>query len=142
MAAPSCLDEGRGLRVRGVVQGVVSARSSGIWRANWACGAKSRTMARGADRGMGRPHALDALTRRLAEEAPPLAHVTSVEPLPLPEGRAAPEAFRIVHSGTEGQGALIRPTRPHARPALPKSTIRPSVAIIIHLPIAPIAARA
>jgi hydrogenase maturation protein HypF len=110
MAAPSCLDEGRGLRVRGVVQGV--GFRPFVWHLARELGLRGEVSNDGEGvliAAWGVPHALDALTRRLAEEAPPLAHVTSVEPLPLPEGRAAPEAFRIVHSGTEGQGALIPP---------------------------------
>jgi len=110
MAAPPCLEEGRGLRVRGVVQGV--GFRPFVWHLARELGLRGEVSNDGEGvliAAWGAPHALDALTRRLAEEAPPLAHVASVEPLPLPEGRAAPEAFRIVPSGTEGQGALIPP---------------------------------
>ncbi len=58
----------------------------------------------------GPPERLDELSRRLLEEAPPLAHIATLEATSLPPGDAAVDngrrAFRIVDSRVEGAPAV------------------------------------
>src|SRR5215218_9025119 len=100
--------ERRRLRVTGTVQGVgfrpfVYRLAADLGLAGWV-GNDSLGVVLEAE---GPPPALDELARRLADEAPPLARVTSVAAEPVP--RSGGSGFTIVDSRVAGAPAVAVP---------------------------------
>lgn len=101
------MTERRRLRVRGTVQGVGfrpfvyrTAVELGLGGAVWNDSEGVVVEAEGV------PEALDELARRMADGAPPLAAVTSVEATPLPTTGGAAAPFTIVDSRADAAPAV------------------------------------
>lgn len=101
--------QGERIRVRGTVQGVGFRPT--VWRI--ACDLGVRGSVSNDGEGVmievwGPPNALEALVERIRREAPPLAHIETIERGRV-DGRKAPDDFRIVASATTHARTRVAP---------------------------------